>query len=507
MVVKRLLTLLKISLLLFCLNLKAETLGTGFEGNSIDGWTVSGTLGATKSTWSSNGVGVALTTGVTNYSPGGGKTWNITPYGTHMASIQAGSGGTVSFDSAMSSLGLTGTENSAIKSYLTFQSQNGGGGNPTPTNASWMRKTFTLNAGTTYTMAWQYLSTDYTPFNDGSIMTLTHASNSSLIPNLNNGNQRYALLGFTNPGTGNYATGSYGATGWQVAQFTVPQTGSYTLGFASFNLGDTSLSPILFIDVLQGATTLNGQTFAPVAPNAGSTAPPPPAPGPTYSSGITGAQTTIKNNANTLRQGQNGNEIYVEQTGSNNTFTLRQGGTNTGKARIELYSNGDNNTFNLNQGKNVDGTTPGLDSNNHYLYLNLSGNGNSVTTKQADGTTAGIGHFMNSTISGNNNSILNLQTGSGSKTMFQNINGGNNTVNTTQQDSGQHYLDLKLIGNGHNVTTLQQGSGNHAATIEFNNTGGASTLNMTQGGSTNQTYSINQSCTNAGGCSTTITQP
>jgi len=507
MVATRLSTLLKISLLLFCLNLRAQTLGTGFEGNSIDGWTVAGTLGATKSTWSPTGVGVALTTGVNNYSPGGGKTWNIAPYGTHMASIQAGSGGTVSFDSAMSSLGLTATENSAIKSYLTFQSQNGGGGNPNPTNASWMRKTFTLDAGTTYTMAWQYLSTDYTPFNDGSIMTLTHASNGSIAPSLNNSNQRYALLGFTNPGTGNYATGSYGATGWQVAQFTVPETGSYTLGFASFNLGDTALSPILFIDVLQGATTLNGQTFAPVAPNAGSTAPPPPAPGPTYSSGITPAQTTTKNNANTVRQGQSGNEIYVEQTGNFNTFTLRQGGTTTGKSRIELYSNGDYNTFNLNQAKNTDGTSPGLDSNNHYLYLNLSGNNNNVTTKQADGTTAGQGHFMNSTISGNNNSILNLQTGLGSKTMFQNINGGNNTVNTTQQDAGHHYLDLKLIGNGHTVTTLQSGSGNHAATINLTNSGGAANLNMTQSGGTAQTYSIQQSCVNAAGCSTSITQP
>ena len=507
MVATRLLTLLKISLLLFCLNARAETLGTGFENNSIDGWTVSGTLGATKNTWSQSGVGVALTTGVTNYSPGGGKTWNISPYGSYMASIQAGSGGTVTFDSAIGSLGLTGTENTAIKQYLTYQSQNGGGGNPTPTNASWMKKTFTLQTGVTYTMAWQYLSTDYTPYNDGSIMTLAHSSNASITPTLNNLAQRYALLGFTNPGTGNYATGSYGATGWQVAQFTVPENGDYTLGFASFNLGDTALSPILFIDVVQGTTTLNGQTFTPVAPNAGSSAPPPPAPGPTYSSGITPAQTTTKNNANTIRQGQHGNEIYVEQAGSNNTFDIRQGATTSGKARIELYATGDNNTFNLNQGKNTDGTTPLLDSNNHYLYFNLNGNSNNVTTKQVDGTTSGTGHFNHSSVAGSNNSILNLQTGSGSKTLFQSVTGNNNTVSTTQQDSGQHYLDLKLTGAGHNPTILQSGTGNHAATIDLTNSGGAGTLNLNQSGSTNQVYSIQQSCVNAAGCSTTVTQP
>jgi hypothetical protein len=53
----------------------------------------------------------------------------------------------------------------------------------------------------------------------------------------------------------------------------VPQTGEYVLGFATFNLGDTALSPILFVDEIQGTTLLNGNTFAPIAPNPGSTAP------------------------------------------------------------------------------------------------------------------------------------------------------------------------------------------------------------------------------------------
>jgi hypothetical protein len=53
---------------------------------------------------------------------------------------------------------------------------------------------------------------------------------------------------------------------------------------------------------------------------------------------------------------------------------------------------------------------------------------------------------------------------------------------------------------------LQDGIGNHAATIKLNNTGGSSTVNMNQLGSTPQTYSIDQSCTNPAGCNTTITQ-
>lgn len=485
---------------------QADTLGAGFEGNSIEGWSVSGTLSATKNTWSSNGAGVALTTGVTNYSPGGGKTWTISPYGSYMASIQPGSN-SVTFDTAVANLGLTTTEGTAIKNYLTYQANNGGGGSPTPTNAAWMKKSFTLTAGTTYTMAWQYLSTDYTPWNDGSMITIVNDTSSNILPTLNGLTQRYGLLGFTNPGTGNYATGSYGATGWQSIQFTVPASGNYTIGFSAFNLGDTALSPILFVDVIVGATTLNGATFAPVAPNAGSVAPPAPTPAPAYSSGITATQTTSKNAKTAVRQAQHGNEIYVEQTGSNNTFTLRQGGYSTGKARIELYATGDGNTVNLNQAKNTDGSSPGADSNNHYLYLYLNGNSNSITTKQVDGTVAGIGHFMESTISGNSNNVSNIQSGSGAKILFQSISGSNNTVSTTQSDAGQDYLDLKLTGNGHSVTSLQSGAGNHAATIDLTNAGGASSLNMTQSGSTAQTYSIQQSCTNAAGCSTTITQP
>jgi len=248
----------------------------GFENGLGAEWQVGGTTGTQSATaWNDNGVGVSVVTGVTNYSPGGGKTWNITPYGTKMASIQ---GGGMSFDQITSGLGLLGVENTAIKNMLTFQSQNGGGGNPTPTTGSFMKRSVTLQAGQTYTMAWQYLSTDYTPFNDGSIMTLVHSSDSNIVPTLNNKQQRYSLLGFTNPGTGNYATGSYGATGWQVATFTVPVAGTYVLGFTSFNLGDTALSPILLVDEVQGTTALNGQTFAPVNPNPGSDAPPPPPP-------------------------------------------------------------------------------------------------------------------------------------------------------------------------------------------------------------------------------------
>ena len=241
-----------LALLLLCSNAFGQA---GFETGNVNGWTTSG-------------VDSTASQSVVNLCTGNSKCWTINPYGSWMGKLYPS--GSVQFNSATTSLGLTTAENTAIRQFMT---SNAGGGDPTPTNASWMKRTMTLTAGTTYSFAWNYVSTDYTPFNDGSMVTLVHSTNASIVPTLNNSQQRYGLLGFTNPGTGNYATDSYGSTGWQKVVFTVPQTGDYVLGFATFNLGDTTLSPILFVDEIQGTTLLNGAAFAPIAPNPGSTAP------------------------------------------------------------------------------------------------------------------------------------------------------------------------------------------------------------------------------------------
>ena len=228
----------------------------------------------------------------------------------------------------------------------------------------------------------------------------------------------------------------------------------------------------------------------------------PAPPAPTYSSGITAAQTARKNAETTQRLNQSGNEINIDQIGDNNSITIRQGVSVTGKNRIELYSNGDSNTYNLNQGYTTGGTAAAGDSNNHYLYLNVTGSNNTIT-KQQSGTT----NFNETTVSGNTNNLTNIQQGNSPKILFQNVNGNSNTVTTNQKDTGQHYLDINLTGNGHNVNAIQEGTGSHAATIQFTNSGGASSLNLNQSGSTNQIYSIQQSCVNAAGCSATVTQP
>ena len=504
----------------------------GFEAGNTTSWTISNTSGAAN--WSS-GSGAAVVTGL-SHTPGGGKSWTVAPYGTYMLSLQPG-GAAPTFDAATASLGLTAGQNTAIKSYLT-----GLGGNSNPTNAAWVKRDMTLQAGVTYSIAWQYLSTDYTPFNDGSMITLVHKTDSTKVPTLNNAQRNYALLGFTNPGTGDYSTDSYGSTGWQVATFTVPTDGDYSLGFAAFNLGDSSLSPILLIDEMQGTTMLNGTAFNPVPPNEGTGAPAAGGGGavePTWpaTSDITVGQTTQKNAAKarvasiTLgnhlyieqKIGSSNNSVTVEQTGnynkiagggggtyaiingSSNTFNVKQGDT-LGKNLFEFSVTGNTNNITLWQARNpTTGLQDGQESGGHYMGLNVNGSTNTLSLKQSNDGGATSGHFAYVDITGNNNQGTLKQMGNGEKTFFGIVNGNTNVFDVTQQGSGS-FFDLSLTGNGHNVTASQKDAGSHKATINLTNNGGSSTVNLIQQGATAQNINITQQCATLSGCSVSVTQ-
>lgn len=439
--------LLALFLLLFSTQAIAQVTNYGFENGNYSGWTVSNGSATLKTTYSPDGQGVQVTTGMQNYCPGGGKCWTITPYGSYMVTLQAG-GSSPNFDNAMTTLGLQPSAITTIKNTIYSN------GNMYPTNATSISRTVYLQAGVTYTYAWQYLSTDYVPYNDGSMITLTGGPGTATI---NGQTQDYALLGFTNPGTGNYSTNSYGATGWQVAVFTVPTDGNYLLGFSSFNLGDTALSPILFIDQMQGTTSLNGATFTPVQPNSGSTAPPPPSPAPTYPAvTISGTQQLKMNQVNAIVSNSiyienygDYNSVYVEQksnfnqvrgingaqymllNGNNNTVTINQGTAGVvGKNLAEVSITGSNNILNLTQ-----------QYNNKYSEIVLNGLGNNLTLQQKD---------------------------SGGKSIFTNISSNNNMLNVLQQGVGNHFADITSMFGGANVSITQDGAAQKMFSLVLN---------------------------------------
>ena len=263
----------------------------GFESGNTSGWSISN-QGTMTGTITQSGSGVSLITGspgtVTfnaGSHPGAGQagsayyqppvspaTWQFSAYGNNMLALQPGPSN--QWSTVGTTLGLTSTQITSLSTLLQQQAQTSGFGSGSITNSAFVHRTVTLTAGTTYQMAWNYIGTDYVPFNDGSITTLVGTgATAGVTPTVNNYTQNYALLGFTNPGTGDYSAGTFGSTGWQVSTYSVPTSGDYQLGFAVFNLDDTGLSPVLLVDDLQGATTKNGTTFGAVAPNPGTSAP------------------------------------------------------------------------------------------------------------------------------------------------------------------------------------------------------------------------------------------
>jgi hypothetical protein len=453
--------LVALFLLFFAMPVFAQVTNYGFENGDYAGWTVSNGSTTARTSWGPDGSGAQVTTGMTNYCPGGGKCWTVTPYGSYMVSLQAG-GSSPGFDSAMTTLGLTGSTITSIRNTIYSN------GNMYPTNATSISRTVFLQAGTTYTYAWQYVSTDYVPYNDGSMITVTGGNGT---PTINGQTQNFALLGFTNQGTGNYSVGSYGATGWQVAVFTVPADGNYLLGFASFNLGDTALSPILFIDQMQGTTSLNGTTFTPVAPNAGSSAPPPPAPeppAPTYPLASISANQTLKiNQTNSITQ----NSIYINATGSNNSVY------------IEQFSK-------QNQIRGVNGAQAML----------INGSGNSITINQGTATTPIGKNLAEVSVTGNNNIVTLTQQYNGKYAEIV-TNGLSNQISAQQKDVNGKSLFINALGNSNNISTLQQGAGNHF--LEINAPFGGVTASVTQLGSSAKQFQLSL---NSPGIGVTVTQ-
>lgn len=211
--------------------------------------------------WSS--IGGQTLTGAQTFQAGP-NAWEISPYtGSTMFSLQPNNPSN-SYANMATALGMSSASVTALSGEIAAQNPQGGGN---ITNAAWVSKNFTFTAPAQFHMYWTYTSTDYVPFNDGSITTLVNTTNAAQLGKINGLTKEYLLLGATNPGTGNYSTDSYGSTGWQVVNYDIVHAGTYKLGFAVFNQGDTALSPVLNVNDGLGTVTKNGTTFGAVAPN------------------------------------------------------------------------------------------------------------------------------------------------------------------------------------------------------------------------------------------------
>ena len=162
-------------------------------------------------------------------------------------------------------------------------------------------------------------------------------------------------------------------------------------------------------------------------------------------------------------------KVSIEQIGSSNTITVNQTGTEDNS--VQYTGNGSFNT---------------------------------VTVTQS-GTNATVANYAEVAVTGNSNTVnLTQQSTGGTKSAFITVNDNNNVITAQQKDSGSHYLNLTVSGGNKTVDVLQQGSANHMANVSLS--GNQTGLNLTQSGSAQQFYSINHTCSTAGGCGTITVQ-
>ena len=74
----------------------------------------------------------------------------------------------------------------------------------------------------------------------------------------------------------------------------------------------------------------------------------------------------------------------------------------------------------------------------------------------------------------------------------------------TEEFSAIQFADI-VLDDGHTVDVFQR-YGDHTANIDLTNAGGAYNLDLDQTASSNKTYNITGTCTNANGCGVTVTQ-
>jgi hypothetical protein len=212
-----------------------------------------------------------------------------------------------------------------------------------------------------------------------------------------------------------------------------------------------------------------------------------------YSEGGTG---------NTITIDQKGDDAYVGYTtqwgsgavwggdldGNDNNINIKQYCNQTfcGGDRFEFHIQGDRNDIDFYQGYRVysDGSLDTVDDyeyGGHSVILDIHGSDNKFLGSQRS-NNSGHEHSNTTYIYGNDNDVFAVQWGDQDKT-----------------------INLTIYNNNNDVDIIQRDSSSHSATITLNGSYGTD-LDLTQKGSTAQSYSLSQNCQTAGGCSVSVTQ-
>ena len=197
------------------------------------------------------------------------------------------------------------------------------------------------------------------------------------------------------------------------------------------------------------------------------------------------------------------NTLYTEvQNGSTNTIDVQIHGQSNNINTVTV--NGNNNNIKAWQGKHEDGTVDNNETGDNDVYWVVVGNSNTLESYQTDDNNNGGQHIANY-ITGDSNTVKHTQRGAGNHEGYIEINGDSNTVELSQRGNTDNQFADIVLDDGHDVNVFQRYA-DHTANIDLTNAGGAYTLDLDQTATTNQTYNLIGTCTNANGCGVTVVQ-
>ena len=197
------------------------------------------------------------------------------------------------------------------------------------------------------------------------------------------------------------------------------------------------------------------------------------------------------------------NNLYTEvQNGSTNSIDVQVHGQSNNISRVTV--NGSNNNIKAWQGKHEDGTVDNNETGDNDVYWIVAGSNNTLESYQTDDNNNGGQHIANY-ITGDSNTVKHTQRGAGNHEGYIEINGDSNTVELSQRGNADKQFADIVLDDGHDVNVFQRYA-DHTANIDLTNAGGAYTLDLDQTGTTNKTYNLTGTCSNANGCGITIVQ-
>jgi len=233
---------------------------------------------------------------------------------------------------------------------------------------------------------------------------------------------------------------------------------------------------------------------------------------PTPTAAVSSSQQTEINTAK--NKTQNGNAIYISQSGSGIDLDIVQDGDNNLIIGSDLTNagsiQGDYNEITLTQKNNnnvlgidVNGNSNDVDiwqDTDQRAIVNITGASNTLDLEQLTLSNAGD-HYAKVTVNGNSNSLIIDQKETGDKILFLDVDSSNN-VQVDQKGTGDHYLNI-ILTDSHTLDITQDGSGSHDAHINLS--GNNTSITLTQDSSTDQNYYLEQNCVSTS-CSATVTQ-